>query len=389
LFGAVEPEQVIAKATAVATALKDVLHSQKLISTISGREYPKCEAWTLLGTMLGVFPVLEWCRPIEGGWEARVQAKTKDGSIIGAAEAECLRSEKNWANRDDFALRSMAQTRATAKCLRMPLGFVMTLAGYEVTPAEEMAFDHPKTSQPPPGRSRPSQHRATPPKEAATPSAAPASSPKTVPLADENSRGRVLRQFADLDLAKEFFAKLGWILPAGETVEDLPLQYVPITKKQNDALINSFKNFEAGGELVQPYKPNPTKPAEPAKPTPAAKPKDPEWWRGILVPIPPKGVRRDDYLKAPQTVGGLYDDRHDPDTAKRLFGFIAHFEVKKTWVGDDGQERANSPGQIATDTKFREALDAAADYHEKHKNDTDQPQAAYEPAEPEDLDVPF
>jgi hypothetical protein len=32
----------------------------------------------------------------------------------------------------------MAQTRATSKALRQPLGFVMTLAGYAATPAEEM-----------------------------------------------------------------------------------------------------------------------------------------------------------------------------------------------------------------------------------------------------------
>jgi hypothetical protein len=35
----------------------------------------------------------------------------------------------------------MAQTRATSKALRQPLGFVMTLAGYSATPAEEMPRD--------------------------------------------------------------------------------------------------------------------------------------------------------------------------------------------------------------------------------------------------------
>jgi hypothetical protein len=32
----------------------------------------------------------------------------------------------------------MAQTRATSKALRQPLGFVVTLAGFNATPAEEM-----------------------------------------------------------------------------------------------------------------------------------------------------------------------------------------------------------------------------------------------------------
>jgi len=141
LFGVSDPVAIIGKASDVASALKSVIAKQGLISRISGKEYPRCEAWTLLGTMLGVFPVLTWTRAIEGGWEARVEAKTRTGDVIGAAEAQCLKTERNWANRDDFALRSMAQTRATAKCLRMPLGFVMTLAGYEPTPAEEMTAE--------------------------------------------------------------------------------------------------------------------------------------------------------------------------------------------------------------------------------------------------------
>jgi hypothetical protein len=34
----------------------------------------------------------------------------------------------------------MAQTRATSKALKGPLGFVISLAGYQTTPAEEMTF---------------------------------------------------------------------------------------------------------------------------------------------------------------------------------------------------------------------------------------------------------
>ena len=58
--------------------------------------------------------------------------------MIGAAEAECMRDEKRWCTADDYAVRSMAQTRAASKALKMPLGFVFAMAGYETTPAEEM-----------------------------------------------------------------------------------------------------------------------------------------------------------------------------------------------------------------------------------------------------------
>ena len=96
--------------------------------------------------MLGVFPVVVWTKEVgEGqGWEARVEARTRDGAVVGAAEAECLRSEKTWKNRDSYALRSMAQTRATSKALRGPVGFVMTIAGFEATPEEEMPREEPQ-----------------------------------------------------------------------------------------------------------------------------------------------------------------------------------------------------------------------------------------------------
>ena len=142
LFGAAEPADVIERAEKVATALKRVVDSKGLTQRIGGGEHVKVEGWTLLGSMLGVFPVCVWTRKLEDGWEARVEARTRTGEVIGAAEAECLRSETNWKTRDDYALRSMAQTRATSKALRAPLGFVMTLAGYEVTPEAEMLSAH-------------------------------------------------------------------------------------------------------------------------------------------------------------------------------------------------------------------------------------------------------
>jgi len=138
LFRTDDPVQIIEQASAVADALAAVLKDRKLTSDIKGKEHVRVEGWTLLGTMLGVFPVVEWTRPVADGWEARVEARTLAGQVVGAAEAECLRTEGTWKSRDDYALRSMAQTRATSKALRGPLGFVVTLAGYEATPAEEM-----------------------------------------------------------------------------------------------------------------------------------------------------------------------------------------------------------------------------------------------------------
>jgi hypothetical protein len=147
LFGTNDPAEVVEAARRAAAPLVDVIRSQKLSVKIGQSEHVRVEGWTLLGSMLGVFPVCVWTRQMEDGWEARVEAKTRAGEVVGAAEAECLRSENTWKNRDDYALRSMAQTRATSKALRQPLGFVMQLAGFNPTPAEEMPRPARRSSQ--------------------------------------------------------------------------------------------------------------------------------------------------------------------------------------------------------------------------------------------------
>jgi hypothetical protein len=139
LFGTADPVAVIDKAAQVAAALAKVIRKQKLFTTIAGKEHIHVEGWTLLGSMLGVFPQVEWTRKLEDGWEARVVATVAaNGAVVGAGEAQCLRGETKWAGRDDYALRAMAQTRATSRALRGPLGFVVVLAGFAATPAEEM-----------------------------------------------------------------------------------------------------------------------------------------------------------------------------------------------------------------------------------------------------------
>jgi hypothetical protein len=138
LFRTDDPAMVLKRAQETADALMPVVRDKGLIAKIQGRDHLQVEAWQTLGAMLGVTAVCEWTRRLEDGWEARVIAQTLDGRTIGAAEAECLRAESTWKNRDDYALRSMAQTRATSKALASVLRFVATLAGASGTPAEEM-----------------------------------------------------------------------------------------------------------------------------------------------------------------------------------------------------------------------------------------------------------
>lgn len=140
LFRTDDPAEVVTAATKVADALAPIIAKQHLYVQIRDRQHVRVEGWTLLGSMLGVFPIAVSSRqlPEGGGYECRVEARTLQGHVVGAAIASCTRDEQRWSGADDYALQSMAQTRATSKALRLPLGFVMALAGYDATPAEEM-----------------------------------------------------------------------------------------------------------------------------------------------------------------------------------------------------------------------------------------------------------
>jgi len=142
-----DPEAEVEWASRCAKALvKAITGNPQLKVAISGRDYIKVEGWQTLGAMTKVDHVeVVWCREYTApgaekasGWEARVEVRDRNGNVRGTGEAMCVRTEKSWANRDEFAIRSMAQTRAMGKAYRMALSYVVSLAGYEPTPAEEM-----------------------------------------------------------------------------------------------------------------------------------------------------------------------------------------------------------------------------------------------------------
>jgi len=145
LFASASPAVIVARATEVANAIAPLIRDQNLVKRIGQSEHVFLEGWTLAGTMLGVFPITVASGAIfatDGtvlGYQATVEARTMAGAVVGRADAECTRDEnQKWEQAPSFQLRSMAITRASSKALRMPLGFVMKLAGYETTPAEEM-----------------------------------------------------------------------------------------------------------------------------------------------------------------------------------------------------------------------------------------------------------
>lgn len=158
LFHTDDPVEVVERATRVADALKSVLAQQGMIARIGGKEHVQVEGWQTLGGMLGVVPIVVWSRRVEdpAGWEAKVEARTLDGRVVGSGEAQCDRGESRWKTADEYAIRSMAQTRATSKALAAPLRFIVKLAGFSGTPAEEIpdsTYGQPRQAPPePPSR---------------------------------------------------------------------------------------------------------------------------------------------------------------------------------------------------------------------------------------------
>jgi len=153
LFGATGADMIVA-AKAMADPLADLIKEQKLFTLVHGKAHVHLEGWQTLGAMLpnAVTAVIVG-EPIPiykdtdqeqhklWGYRAYAEARLLDGRVVGAAWSECTRDEdarKPWPKAPPHALLGMAQTRAMARALKGPLGWVMKLAGYEPTPAEEM-----------------------------------------------------------------------------------------------------------------------------------------------------------------------------------------------------------------------------------------------------------
>lgn len=144
------PEGLLSAASAVATPLAAMIRTQGLASNVSGKSYVRCEGWTTMGAMLGIIPREVSNVPDEKGvYTAVVELiNMRTGAVVGQASGECGNADEVdrsgkpvWASRPAYARRSMAATRATSKAFRLSFSWIMTLAGFEALPAEEVPFD--------------------------------------------------------------------------------------------------------------------------------------------------------------------------------------------------------------------------------------------------------
>lgn len=179
------PTEVIEKATQIANAMKHLVDAQGFAVDVGGKK-PHLEigAWQALGVLLGalggealhselvhsstvgelttyhvhevkkkwggpkgqrvVVETIELDYDVEGrDWEAIVEVKTAAGVVVGRSKGMCARSESSWMKKPDPAVCSMAETRAASRAFRAALGWVVAMAGYNPTPAEEMPTPAP------------------------------------------------------------------------------------------------------------------------------------------------------------------------------------------------------------------------------------------------------
>lgn len=139
-FLGLPPKELVAQATELANVLSDVIKQKNLTQKIGLKDHVKIEGWSTLGALLGVLPSEKYVKELtDGSFEAGVELfNIKTGALISTASAVCGVDEKTWAQRPKSARRSMAVTRATAKAYRLSFSWIIALAGYETTPAEEI-----------------------------------------------------------------------------------------------------------------------------------------------------------------------------------------------------------------------------------------------------------
>jgi hypothetical protein len=133
---------------ALAKQLGKFIKDNKLSMQLQGRaerEYVNVEGWQYAGKLLGIVPIVEQLQARSSEAELKYEAKvtlydTRLGITVGSGFAICTNLEpgKKWYQ--EFAIASMAQTRAIGKAFRNVLAWIMKAAGYEATPAEEMEY---------------------------------------------------------------------------------------------------------------------------------------------------------------------------------------------------------------------------------------------------------
>jgi len=178
IFVARDPVLVIEEARKAAKVLVSVVSQKPRKVMMNNEQYLEFEDWMTVAKFYGCTVKVRNTNFLDlggvKGFEATADVLDRDGRVISSADAMCLNDEEKWSTRPKyewkdkldaegkkiwnktknkyegerikigedqvplFQLRSMAQTRACAKAFRNVFSWVVVLAGYRPTPAEEM-----------------------------------------------------------------------------------------------------------------------------------------------------------------------------------------------------------------------------------------------------------
>jgi len=138
----------IAKSDETLDLAKDLakfIKENKLSTQVQGKEFVNVEGWQYAGSRLGIVPIVEHVINVSSDQEIKYQAKVtlfdmRSQHTVGAGFAICSNKESGKKFYQEFAIASMAQTRAIGKAYRNILAWIIRAAGYEPTPAEEMEY---------------------------------------------------------------------------------------------------------------------------------------------------------------------------------------------------------------------------------------------------------
>lgn len=127
----------------LAKTLRQHIVEYKLYTAIKNKNYVHVEGWQFAGALLGLRPVLVDLTRLPDAkdkikYSAKVEIINRDGTLMGVGIAICSNEEDKKKSFDEYAVASMAQTRAIGKAYRNLIGWVINMSGYEATPAEEM-----------------------------------------------------------------------------------------------------------------------------------------------------------------------------------------------------------------------------------------------------------
>jgi hypothetical protein len=193
------PETVLAEAQQAATALIKIVGLKPKKVMFNGETYLEFEDWQTVSKFYGCTTKVVSTNFIEyggvRGFEATAVVLDRHQNEIGRVDSMCLSDEENWGDvpkyewvpeldasgkkiwiegkngkkgyfksekkevgrfpKPLFQLRSMAQTRAQVKALRSIFAWVVVLAGYQPTPAEELTGNEFHDDGPPPDEKPP------------------------------------------------------------------------------------------------------------------------------------------------------------------------------------------------------------------------------------------